>query len=90
MPKLSDEVLTLLRAAVDSKIEVDNNLTAAEKALGGGELTLGLALTALSSPTYRQFPINLVQYPPPTDVLAIFLLDHQNLQVDHTIPPLES
>ena len=39
MPKLSDEVLTLLRAAVDSKIEVDNNLTAAEKALGGGELS---------------------------------------------------
>ena len=39
MPKLSDEVLTLLRAAVDSKIQVDNNLTAAEKALGGGELS---------------------------------------------------
>lgn len=39
MPKLSDEVLTLLRAAVDSKIKVDNNLTAAEKALGGGELS---------------------------------------------------
>lgn len=39
MPKLSDEVLTLLRAAVDSKIKVDNSLTAAEKALGGGELS---------------------------------------------------
>ena len=39
MPKLSDEVLTLIRRAVDSKINVDNDLTAAEEALGGGELS---------------------------------------------------
>ena len=34
MHKLSDEVLTLIRGAIDSKIEVWKNITAAEKASG--------------------------------------------------------
>ena len=39
MAKMSKEVLTLVRGAIDSKIEVWKNLNAAEKALGGGELS---------------------------------------------------
>lgn len=39
MTELSNEVLMLVRGAIDSKIEVWKNLNAAEKALGGGELS---------------------------------------------------